>query len=125
MVKVLIVDDEAPILQSTAVILRAYGFQTATVSEARHILPTLEAERPDVLLQDVRMPGLALRELLEGLRAGPHRDLPVVLFSASISLPDLVDAFDVDAVVEKPFRPEALVSALRGAIEKRRPAEPA
>lgn len=125
MAKVLIADDEEPILQSTAVILREYGFQVVTVPEARLILPTLRAERPDVLLQDVRMPGLTLPDLLDDLRRSEQGRLPVVLFSASISLPDLAGVFDVDAVVEKPFHPDVLVSALRDAIEQRAAAAPA
>jgi DNA-binding NtrC family response regulator len=118
MVKVLIVDDEAPILQSTAAILQECGFEVATVSEARNILPALRVEAPHVLLQDVRMPGLVLGDLVAEVRR-EHPALPVVLFSASLSLPDLQDACDVERVVEKPFHPDTLVAALHGAIAQR------
>lgn len=112
----MIVDDEEPILHSTALLLRSLGYQTVGTGDARRIIPLVLSERPDVLLQDVRMPGLDVGQMLADLRdQGEAGSIPVILFSASISLGDLGQEVGA-AVLEKPFRPAQLVEAIESAL---------
>lgn len=118
--KILLADDEAPILHSTSTLLRHMGFEVVTVSEARDILPLMRRERPQLLLQDVRMPGLDIRVLMRDLQAEPElRDIPVLLFSASITLTALFAEVGARAMLEKPFRPAELRAAIADATAGR------
>jgi len=108
------VDDERPILAATRDLLQDYGYEVEVHSDAAGIPERLRDVRPDVLLQDVRMPGLDVRELLGILRADPAlRDTRVVLFSASLEAQELGQELSVP-VLRKPFKPQALLAALRG-----------
>lgn len=73
MAKVLIVDDELSILRSTAALLDSFGHEVATCAQAADILQAIARERPDVLLQDVRMPGLDVHRLVAAIRDSTTR----------------------------------------------------
>ena len=55
---ILIVDDEPSILQSLAGLLIDEGFDVRTASNGYEALKTIESESPDLVLLDIRMPGL-------------------------------------------------------------------
>lgn len=121
MTKILIVDDEPSILESTDLLLSDVGFDVVTNTDTTRTLALLREERPDVLLQDVRMPGLDLEALLTEIRADPDvKETPVILFSANLDLGDLQERLEVPAVVEKPFS----LSEVMGAIERATAASP-
>lgn len=117
MTKILVVDDETSILQSTRLLLRALGFEVATASTPGEVLPVLLAERPDVLLQDVRMPGLDLDALVRSIREDARtRDVPIILFSASMDLFEVQDRVGANGFIEKPFKPREVVQAIQDAL---------
>lgn len=116
MPRVLVVDDEPSILSSTAMILRGMGLEVATCDNAARILETIERVEPDVLLQDVRMPGLDLELLVFAIRKDPRwRSLPIVVFTASLEAEEVGERLKL-RVIEKPFRPEILGRTLEEAV---------
>lgn len=118
---VVIADDEEDVRESTAMLLRSEGFVVATVGDAARILEVVEAHQPDVLLQDLRMPGLSVAGLVASLRANPATaEIPIVFFSANAELAATSTRLASWGYVAKPFAPEELVRALRAAA---RPAE--
>lgn len=120
MTKVLVVDDEPSVLHSTRLLLTELGFEVVTTSDAGEVLATLRRERPQVLLQDVRMPGLDLERLIERIRADPLVGrTPVLLFSASLDLPDIQGRVRAQGVLEKPFRPEDVTQAIHDVVRAR------
>jgi CheY-like chemotaxis protein len=73
--------------------------------------------RPDVVLQDVRMPGLQLEALLAAIRARPDlARTPVILFSASLDVEDERERVGAAGTLEKPFSAAQLVGAIRQAV---------
>lgn len=113
MKKVLIVDDEPMVLSSTQRLLADLGFSTATEMDPRAVVSAVRRERPDVVLQDLRMPGLDIEALLADLRADPDVGrTPVILFSAGMELDEVRTRVPVDGVLEKPFRPAEAVDAI-------------
>ena len=113
MIKVMIADDETAVLSSTKAVLEVFGFEVVTVSNAGEILARLRAERPAVLLQDVRMPGLDLRTHLRAIRTDPEiGSLPVLVFTANVDAEEVWRSVGADGVVEKPFDPRALRDTL-------------
>lgn len=115
--KVLLVDDESAILESTKQLMLEMGYEVVTLQHADRIVPTLLGERPDLLLQDVRMPGLDLDALMRKIRAEPAiAGTPVLLFSAGMDLDDIAARVGGARKVEKPFKPSELVDAIEGAL---------
>ena len=116
MTKILVVDDEASILRSTQLLLADMGFEVVTCADQANVLDTLRRERPDLLLQDVRMPGLDLDRLVRSIRqdAGLAK-LPILLFSASMDLDEIQERVGASGILEKPFKPLEIVQAIEAA----------
>ena len=116
----LIVDDDAEMRQSLAVLLERSGWSTEAVGTAQLALSKLETSAPDVVLSDVRMPGMSGLELLGEMskRSAP----PLVLISAHGDIPMAVDAIQNGAYsfLEKPFEPRRLLTVLKHAAEQHR-----
>jgi CheY-like chemotaxis protein len=115
--RVLIVDDEPDVRLVARVILEAAGWDVAEAESGEVALAALtDGPVPDVLLLDVRMPGIDGWEVLRRLRDQPGQlcDLPVVIFTADISSPDLapVPLQDHEFFLGKPFDPDDLVELL-------------
>jgi len=118
MTKILVVDDEQSILHSTELLLTDLGFQVVTTTVPGEVLATLRRERPDLLLQDVRMPGLDLEELLRAIRADPLVGrTPVLLFSATMDLYEIQDRVGAAGFLEKPFKPTELLQAIAKVLQ--------
>jgi len=89
--KILVVDDDAGIRGSLAVLLNSWGFEPLQASNAAEAMTIVEKEDPDIVISDVVMPETSGLELLRTLRAGdPHR--PVLLITAQGSVDLAVEA---------------------------------
>lgn len=115
--RVLLVDDEPEVLRSTQSLLAFLGYEVTTASRADEVVPLMARVRPDVVLQDVRMPGLQLEALLAAIRARPDlARTPVILFSASLDVEDERERVGAAGTLEKPFSAAQLVGAIRQAV---------
>ena len=118
MTKILVVDDEPSILRSTQLLLLDMGFDVVTCADHSQVLETLRRERPDLLLQDVRMPGLDLDRLVASIRQDKDiAKLPILLFSASMDLDEIQQRVGAVGVLEKPFKPLEIIEAIQGAVK--------
>jgi CheY-like chemotaxis protein len=121
--KILVVDDEVSILRSTQLLLEDLGFEVVTTSDHQEVLDLARRERPDLVLQDVRMPGLDLDKLVATLRAESSlRHLPILLFSASMDLGETAQRVGAEGVLDKPFKPREVLEAVRSALAAAAPA---
>lgn len=114
MAAVLVVDDEPDVRLVTRVILEAVGHDVREAESGEAALEALGAgDVPDVLLLDVRMPGIDGWEVLRRLRGQPGHlcDLPVVVFTADISVAEQapVELREREFFLGKPFDPDDLV----------------
>jgi len=122
--RVLVVDDDADLLASTCEWLGATGFAVEGValgSEVLRRLGTGAAAMPDVLVTDIRMPGLDGLAVLEGVkRLDP--DTPVVLLTGHGDIALAVQAMRAGAhdFLEKPYDADHLVAVLDRAVAQRR-----
>lgn len=117
MTKILVVDDEVSILRSTELLLVDMGFEVVTASDHTKLLDIARRERPDLLLQDVRMPGLDLDKLVTAIRSDPSlRNLPILLFSASMDLGETAARVGADGMLDKPFKPVEVMEAVKAAL---------
>ncbi len=115
--KILIVDDEANILRSFSSVLRDEGYFTATADGAEAAMESCRRTAYDVVLLDLRLPGLSGIDFLEWLRAEPY--MPVVLVvSGQADIPTALQAVKLGAIdyLEKPVAAQRLISSVRSAL---------
>jgi len=118
---VLVVDDEEPLRQLLSVILRDRGYEARAVGTAEDALKELAARDYDLVLTDVRMPGMGgLGLLAEIQRLQPG--LTVVVMSAYGSHDLAIEAMKAGAYdyLPKPFKPDEVLLVLRKAEERER-----
>ena len=113
--RVLVVDDEPDMVENCARILKRSGYQCLTATDPHRALALVDAERPDVLLTDLKMPGMDGMELLRRARELDPA-LPVILITAFASIESAVAAIKDGAFdyLPKNFS----VDQLRVAVER-------
>ena len=119
--RLLVVDDEVGLLHAVAVCLRAEGYEVATARSSREALVQVSATIPDLIVSDIRMPGMDGYALVRQLRSTPSTDLiPVVFLTAKDETADRVQGFGsgVDAYLVKPFEPAELIAVIRGILSR-------
>ncbi len=113
MMRVLIVDDEPEILETTAEILELDGFEVKFVQDYALTLATMRSFHPDLVLHDAKMPGLVLKDQFQLIRADPDvGDTPIVVFTATIETLDPEETRGADGFIEKPFDPLTIAAQL-------------
>ncbi len=114
--KVLIVDDTNTLRSLIQIYLLAQGWEFAEAKDGAEALVKVRAQRPDVVISDVRMPVMDGFELCAAIRSDPAlRDIPVLLLTmfgddAARQRGQLVGA---TAFLTKPISPEKLRDAVR------------
>jgi two-component system, OmpR family, alkaline phosphatase synthesis response regulator PhoP len=112
--RILLVDDDRDVVKSTAQLLQAFGYKVTVCVDADRVVEMMHSQRPDVVLHDVRMPGLDLRAQVRAIRNDPDiARVPIVLFTAVLSAKELAQEVGADDAIEKPFDPETLRRVLR------------
>jgi CheY-like chemotaxis protein len=120
MPQVLVVDDEPDVRWLLAGVLRDKGLEVATAEDGQAALEQISREPPDVILLDLKMPGLNGIQVLEQVKGmAPH--MPVVIVTAYGDLPSAVQAMRLGAYdyLTKPFDNDEIVFTVRRALEKR------
>ena len=110
---ILIVDDTPANLQLLARMLADRGYQVRPVLDGQLALASVEAEPPDLILLDIRMPEMNGYQVCERLQANPSTSqIPVIFLSAMDALEDKVKAFRAGGVdyVTKPFQIEEVTA---------------
>ena len=124
MIRVLVIDDEAPIRLLCRVNLEAEGMSVLEAGDGPGGLDLARSERPEVILLDVMMPGLDGWRVAEQLLEDPvTRDIPIVFLTARADIRDRARGIDLGGLdyVTKPFNPVELASLVRtvvGAVER-------
>ncbi|NIV75621.1 MAG: response regulator [Gammaproteobacteria bacterium] len=114
---VFIVDDDAAVRDSLALLLESAGFAAETYPSARAFLHAYTTDRPGCLLLDVRMPDLSGLEL-QSVLSQHHIELPVIFITAHGDVPMSARAFKAGAMdfLEKPVDEQALIERVREAL---------
>ncbi|MGH1467043.1 MAG: sigma-54-dependent transcriptional regulator [Cognatishimia sp.] len=115
---ILLVEDDRSMRTSLIELLEAAGWRVQALSRAEKVADRLVAFQPDVILSDVRMPGMSGLELLASLT--PDVAPPLVLISAHGDIQMAVQAIKDGAYgfVEKPYEPRRLLNILKHAADQ-------
>jgi DNA-binding response OmpR family regulator len=124
--KVLVVDDEAPIRLLCRVNLEAEDMDVLEAADGEQGLELARAEKPDVVLLDVMMPGMDGWQVAERLvEDAETADIPLVFLTARAELRDRARGLELGGVdyITKPFNPTELATVVEGLLERVRRGE--
>jgi DNA-binding response OmpR family regulator len=119
--RVLVIDDEAPIRLLCRVNLEAENMEVLEAADGPAGLEKARAERPDVILLDVMMPGLDGWRVAEELLDDERTDsIPIVFLTARAELRDRARGIDLGGVdyVTKPFNPVELAPLVNDLLDR-------
>ena len=120
---ILVVDDEKNIRRTLRMVLEGEGFDVLEASSAEEAFPIIEDASPDLVVLDVRLPGMSGVDALEKIRKDRAPDvLPIVVISGHASLSEAVQAVQRGAndFLEKPLDRDRMLVSLRNALAMRR-----
>jgi CheY-like chemotaxis protein len=114
--RVLAVEDDPVVLQTTAAIVRSFGFSVRTAEDGFVALKILREVLPDIILTDLRMPGMSGFELLSIVRRRfPH--IPTIAISGEYILANMPLGLLVDHFFQKGgYTPEQLLAKMKEVI---------
>ena len=110
---ILVVDDTPANLRLLSQMLSEQGYHVRPVPSGLLALAAIQAEPPDIILLDIRMPGMNGYQVCEYLKADAQtRDIPIIFISALDTIQDKVKAFTVggEDYVTKPFHVEEVLA---------------
>lgn len=115
--KVLLVDDEEDFASTLAERLCLRGIEASTASNGATAISMIEADPPQVVLLDVKMPGMGGMEVLERLRAS-HPGLQVILLTGLGNTSDNIEGLRLGAFdcLMKPINIDELIERVGSAI---------
>jgi two-component system, NtrC family, nitrogen regulation response regulator NtrX len=120
--KVLIVDDETAIRDTLRMVLEYEGYEVATAGDGRAALAELDASPPDVVLLDIKMPGMDGLETLDRIAARGSAAPPVLMISGHGDIATAVESTRRGAAdfLEKPLQRERVLVSVKNALSGNR-----
>ena len=118
---VFVVDDDISVRESLELLILSAGWRPQTFASAQAFLNHARTLIPSCLVLDISLPGLNGLELQKRL-AVERTDMPIIFITGHGDVPKSVQAMKAGAVefLTKPFSEEALLSAIRQALERSR-----
>ena len=119
--RLLVVDDEPNLLRAVAACLKAEGYEVSTARSGQEALLQLAESVPDLIISDIRMPGMDGYKLARQLRGSPRTALvPIVFLTAKDETADRIEGFraGVDVYLTKPFEPDELIAVVNGILTR-------
>lgn len=114
--KILLIDDERLIVQSTCMALKFFGYEAFGAMNGESGLADAQAKKPDLILLDIMMPGIDGWEVLKKLKEnGATKNIPVIILTAKEYFNGSAMAKQNGAqdLIAKPFEPEELNETIK------------
>jgi DNA-binding response OmpR family regulator len=118
--KVLLVDDDADLLDLTIYALRREGYQVVSASDGPQALSRFESEPSDIVLLDVNLPKLSGFEVCRRIRQ--QAEVPIIMLTARDEEEDVLRGLRLgaDDYVVKPFSPKQLMARMAALLRRAR-----
>src|SRR5437899_3741142 len=117
--RVLIIDDERPVLMTLEALIKQHGYQEDAAPTATQGLKLLKSKSPTLVLLDLQLPDADGLETLDRIKT-ELTEVPVIILSAHDSLHNAIESIKRGAYhfISKPYAPEELLSLVEKALEK-------
>src|SRR5688572_24890740 len=117
--RVLVVEDEANLADTIAYNLRREGYEASTVGDGYAALDAVQAQRPDIMVLDLMLPGIDGLELCRRIRRS--NAVPIIMLTARGDEMDRVVGLEVgaDDYLAKPFSMRELLARVRALLRRR------
>lgn len=109
--RVLVVDDDADILEALTVILEESGFEVTSTLHGEEIFKIIPRFKPNVVLLDLLLSGLDARDLTRELKS-KNKVLPVIIMSAHPTSGESALESGAEAFISKPFEMDELIEVV-------------
>lgn len=111
--RILVVDDDTALAEMIGIVLRTEGFDTVFCADGAQAVETWRAERPDLVLLDLMLPGMDGIEVCTRVRA--ESGVPIIMLTARTDTADVVKGLEsgADDYMVKPFNPKELVARIK------------
>ncbi len=119
--RLLVVDDEPKLLRAIALDLKGEGYDVSTARSGNEALVSVAQRLPDLIVSDIRMPGMDGYALARRLRQNQSTALiPIVFLTAKDTTEDRIEGFrtGVDAYLTKPFEPDELLAVIASILSR-------
>ncbi len=119
--QLLVVDDDPGLLLAVSETFRAEGFEVVTARRGAEAMLRVAEALPDLIVSDIRMPGMDGYAFVRNLRASPRsRLIPIIFLTAKDETADRIAGFrtGVDAYVTKPFDSDELVAVVKSILQR-------
>ena len=113
----LLVDDDPDLLKLLAIRLKANGYRVTTAESGERALALIAAERPELVVTDLRMAGIDGMGLFREIEVS-HAGLPVIILTAHGTIPEAIAATrqGVFGFLTKPYDPNELIKQIEQAL---------
>ena len=117
--RVLIIDDERPVLMTLEALLNRHGYRVDTAGTASQGVKLLKSNLPSLVLLDLQLPDAHGLEMLDRIKT-ELPDVQVIILTAHDSLHNAIESIKRGAFhfISKPYAPEELLSLVENALEK-------
>lgn len=118
MKKILIVDDEAKIVQLARDYLEHAGFSVLTAGDGKTALAAVRAEKPDLVILDLGLPGMDGLDVTRAMRR--ESNVPIIMLTARTEETDKLVGLEMgaDDYITKPFSPKEMVARVRVVLRR-------
>jgi len=118
--KIVVIDDERPVLLTLDALLKRHGYAVQLAGTASAGLALIEKFHPELALQDLGLPDAPGLETLGKIKKR-HPDVVVIIITAQDSLSNAIESIKLGAFhfISKPYAPEELLNVIRRALEQR------
>ena len=117
-IKILVIDDNRALLELLSRILTTVGFAVDVVESAEQGIKKIHKTPYDLILTDIRMPGMSGNEFFDYVKKNVDRSFPIIAMSGT---PWLLKNSSFDAVIPKPFHKADLLDVVSQLVQRDHP----
>ncbi len=116
--KILVVDDEQPIVEAVAYNLRKEGYIALTASDASSCMDIVKSEKPNLIILDVMLPSASGFDICRAIRRTSN--VPIIMLTARAGETDRVVGLEIgaDDYITKPFSMRELIARIQAVLRR-------
>ena len=116
--KVLIIDDDADIIELQKLYFEKEGYEVATCMQGDKAVATFNVTKPDIIILDLMLPGMDGNDICREIRR--VSDVPIIMLTARTDTLDRVVGLELgaDDYVPKPFEPKELLARVKAVLRR-------